>query len=148
MALRAAGTYLQFRTGLKVADYLELLAAERTRLDHLKVPQATRDVRATLNLSATLLDTDDPELAARWRQLAVFPSAFRPDAAAAVWGAPDLDAADTTGQAGVALAARLRAGNRAGIGCTIWCGRSPAKGWTPSRDWKPKRGMRSIIVRF
>ena len=57
------------------------------------MPEATRDVRATLRPSATLLDTDDPELAARWRQLAVFPSAFRPHAAAAVWGAPDLDAA-------------------------------------------------------
>ena len=72
---------------------MALLSVEQRRLDQLKAPQAIRDVRATLKLSATLLEADDPELAARWRQLAVFPSAFRPDAAAAIWGATSLDAA-------------------------------------------------------
>ena len=62
LALRAAGTYLQFRAGLKIADYLKLLATEQTRLDHLKVSQTGRDVRATLNLSAALLDAGDPLL--------------------------------------------------------------------------------------
>ena len=94
LALRAAGAYLQFRRDLKVSDYLVLLADERRRLDSLKVPQAARDVRATLGLTGALLDADDPGLAARWRRLAVFSSAFLPDAAAAVWGATESDATE------------------------------------------------------
>jgi len=95
LALRAAGAYLQFRPGLAVADYLALLSEEHRRLDHLRAPQASRDVRATLALSATLLDADDPELAARWRRLAVFPSTFFPAAAAAVWGVSVSDACES-----------------------------------------------------
>ena len=94
LALRAAGAYLQFRPGLKVAEYLSLLAEECRRLDHLRVAQAARDVRATLKLSASLLEAEEPDLWQRWRMLVVFPAAFRPDAAAAIWDDTEAGAAE------------------------------------------------------
>ena len=93
LALRSAGAYLRYHQSLAPSAYLRLLASERQRLDYLALAAADRDVRATLNLSVTLLDADDRGLAKFWRELAVFPADFLADAAAAVGGINVPDAA-------------------------------------------------------
>lgn len=99
LALRAAGTRLAGEESLSLDVYLAALDDERRRLEGLRV--ADKDVGATLGLSAEAVERDDPALAAKWRQLAVFPADFDALAAAAVWGAevPDKEAAEAAVEA-------------------------------------------------
>ena len=80
IALRLAGGALAERPDLTPAEYVRRLEEGTTRLEL---------VEATLRLSYELLDTRRKRL---WRALAVFPGAFAPSAAAAVWELTCFDA--------------------------------------------------------
>ena len=83
LALRVAGTFLAVHRDWTVDEYIETLADERKRLTLLK--QDDLDVEAALALSARQLESEQPDLASRWKQLSVFPADFDRAAAAAVW---------------------------------------------------------------
>ena len=83
LALRVAGTFLAVHRDWTVDEYIETLADERKRLTLLK--QDDLDVEAALALSARRLESEQPDLASRWKQLSVFPADFDRTAAAAVW---------------------------------------------------------------
>ena len=92
LALRVAGTFLRVHRGWSVGEYIDALSDERTRLGRLK--QDDLDVEAVLGLSARQFVREDPELAARWQMLSVFPSDFDRAAAAAIWDLSDAEARD------------------------------------------------------
>ena len=88
LALRVAAGHLTSYADVPLAYYLTQL--ETARLKHLTAP-GEPDVAAVLGLSVQPLEAEEPLLAWRWRELAVFPAPFDWAAAAAVWG--DLAAA-------------------------------------------------------
>jgi len=92
LALRIAADFLVVYKDWPVAEYLQAL--EKERLKYLNVP-GKQSVFSSLGISVTQLRQDAPELAARWRLLAVFPAPFDRDAAAAVWGVADDISRDT-----------------------------------------------------
>jgi tetratricopeptide (TPR) repeat protein len=85
LALRAASSFLHVHPSWTVADYLEALAGERTRLVALAVPEVEIDISSVLGLSLGKLSDEHREIAAAWTLLAVFPAGFDRGAAAAVW---------------------------------------------------------------
>ncbi|MBP2292144.1 tetratricopeptide repeat protein [Azospirillum rugosum] len=95
LALRVAGSFLAHAEDCTAADYIADLADEQTRLDVLKVERKERgNVGTVLAHSARRLAETDPELAAFWQVLTIFPADFDRAAAAAVWGlAGEKDAA-------------------------------------------------------
>jgi nucleoside phosphorylase/tetratricopeptide (TPR) repeat protein len=93
LALRVAGTFLAVHRDWSVAEYIETLTDERTRLPHLT--QDDLDVEATLALSAKQLESENPDLAAHWYKLAVFPADFDRAAATAVWSVTIEEARDS-----------------------------------------------------
>jgi len=86
LALRIAAGYLTTYADRTLDEYLEAL--ERERIKHLAVKGAGQ-VAAVLGLSVERLARDDPELARRWYELAVFSAPFDREAAAAVWDLPE-----------------------------------------------------------
>lgn len=89
IALRVAGTFLALHPDWTIEEYVSSLGREDERLDLLRIEgAATLDVANVLALSARDLAREEPALAARWQQLAVFPARFDTTAAAAVWEAP------------------------------------------------------------
>lgn len=92
LALRVAASFLKVHPDWTVPEYLEALASERKRLELLK--QDDLDVEAALGLSAAQLVREQPDLAARWQVLSVFPADFDRAAAAAVWEASEEEARD------------------------------------------------------
>ncbi len=80
LALRVAANFLKTHETWTAAEYIEALRERRKRLRHDDL-----DVRATLSLSVGELERESPTRAERWRMLAVFPTSFLRDAAAAVW---------------------------------------------------------------
>ena len=86
LALRVAASYLAHAEDCTAAEYIADLTDERTRLDHLKLERKERgDVGAVLAYSARRFAETDPDLAALWQMLTVFPADFDRVAAAAVW---------------------------------------------------------------
>ena len=79
IALRVAGDRLAASPALSVAEYLGRLEEKRSELRF-----EGRDVKAVLAESVEALERDAPDLAARWRSLAVFPAPFDRAAAKAV----------------------------------------------------------------
>ena len=71
LALRVAGSFLAAKRDWTVREYLAELADERRRLARLR--HEDLDVGAVLGLSAAQLVRENPELAARWQELTVFP---------------------------------------------------------------------------
>ncbi len=94
LALRLAGSYLAEMSG-SVTDYLSDLAEarlDRFEADASDIGRNDLNVRRILGYSIVLLERDASDLAARWRSLAVFPTDFDADAAAAVWACEAKDA--------------------------------------------------------
>jgi pimeloyl-ACP methyl ester carboxylesterase len=86
LALHAAVGYLARQPMLKLATYLDALSKERERFKALNVKGLpSLDVATVLSFSIRHLQEDNPKLADRWRQLAVFPSSFDIEAAGSVW---------------------------------------------------------------
>lgn len=83
LALRVAGSFLAVHPDWTAAEYLTALADEKERLRRLK--DGVDDVEAALGLSAAQLAREQPDLAARWQMLSVFPAGFDLQAATAVW---------------------------------------------------------------
>ena len=79
LALRVAGNRLAASPALSVVEYLKRLEEKRSELRF-----QGRDVMAVLAESVEALERDAPELAGRWRSLAVFPAPFDRAAAEAV----------------------------------------------------------------
>ena len=79
LALRVAGNRLAASLALSVGDYLKRLEEKRSELRF-----EGRDVKAVLAESVEALERDAPQLASRWRSLAVFPAPFDRAAAEAV----------------------------------------------------------------
>jgi len=92
LALRVAGDFLVVHPDWSAAEYAQALADERERLARLK--HEDLDVGAALGLSAAQLVREQPDLAARWQMLSVFPAPFERAAAAAVWGVEEGQARD------------------------------------------------------
>jgi tetratricopeptide (TPR) repeat protein len=93
LALRAAAAYLaRYSKVTSVDDYLRMVRDPARRAKALTTPGGDDCYLSVLGLSVDRLTEDDAALAARWRQLAVFPGDFDRPAAAAVW-ACDEDAA-------------------------------------------------------
>jgi tetratricopeptide (TPR) repeat protein len=92
IALMAAGSQLAVRRDLAVADYLAQLSDEKTRLNALAADG--HDVLANLSLSLRMLERENPILAGQWRKLGIFPADFDAQAAAAVWGMAEKEAAE------------------------------------------------------
>jgi len=92
LALRVAGDFLVVQPDWSTAEYAQALANERERLARLK--HEDLDVGAVLGLSAAQLVREQPELAARWQMLSVFPAPFGRSAVAAVWGVEEGEARD------------------------------------------------------
>ena len=93
IALRVAGTFLAMHPNWTIAEYVSSLSNEGERLELLRIEgAATLDVAAVLALSASDLAREQPALAGRWQQLAVFSGRFDTTAAAAVWEVPFNDA--------------------------------------------------------
>ena len=92
LALRAAGTFLAVHIDWPAGEYVQALADERQRLQRLR--HEDLDVEAALGLSAAQLARQQPELAARWQMLSVFPGTFDRQAAAAVWDVTEEEARD------------------------------------------------------
>ena len=92
LALRVAGDFLVVHPDWSAGEYAQALADERERLVRLK--HEDLDVGAALGLSAAQLVREQPELAARWQMLSVFPAPFEQAAAAAVWGVEEGEARD------------------------------------------------------
>lgn len=88
LALRLAAGYLAAAGDWTLAEYLAAL--EKDRLAHLATEEES--VAAVLGLSVGRLEREDPALARRWRELAVFPAPFDRAAAAAVWNAAEGEA--------------------------------------------------------
>jgi len=82
LALRVAAAFLRNHPDWTLAEYLEAL--ERARLERLR-EEGEGDVAAVLGLSLERLEEERPELARRWRLLAVMPAPFDRAMAAAVW---------------------------------------------------------------
>ncbi len=89
LALRLTAGYLTTYPDWSLDDYLAGL--ERERLSYLAV-EGEPFIEAVLGLSVDALAREDPTLARRWHELAVFPAPFDRDAAAAVWDLPAPDA--------------------------------------------------------
>ena len=83
LAMRVAAGHLTSYTDVPLDHYLKQLGTARRK--HLAAP-GEPDVAAVLGLSVQRLEAEDPSLARRWRELAVFPAPFDWTAAAAVWG--------------------------------------------------------------
>ncbi|MCB1883057.1 MAG: hypothetical protein KDG89_03520, partial [Geminicoccaceae bacterium] len=99
LALRFAGGFLA-ETGGSVGHYLKRL--REARLACLKhsaraMENDELDVAATLSVSFEQLLAADPDLAAQWQRLSVFPAGFDADAAAAVLGMAAEDAEEALG---------------------------------------------------
>ncbi len=92
IALMAAGSQLAVRRDLTIADYLAQLSDEKTRLNALAADG--HDVLANLSLSLKMLERENPILAGQWRKLGIFPADFDAQAAAAVWGMAEKEAAE------------------------------------------------------
>jgi len=93
IALRVAGTFLAMHPNWTIAEYVSSLSNEGECLELLRIEGAkTLDVAAVLALSASDLAREEPALAGRWQQLAVFSGRFDTTAAAAVWEVPFNDA--------------------------------------------------------
>src|SRR5687768_7439854 len=89
IALRVAGTFLAMHPDWTIEEYVASLGQEGERLELLRIEgTATLDVGDVLALSARDLAREQPALAGRWQQLAVFSARFDTTAAAAVWDAP------------------------------------------------------------
>jgi tetratricopeptide (TPR) repeat protein len=86
LALRLAAGYLTTYPDWTLEEYL--VALEKERLKYLAV-EGEPSVEAILGLSIASLAKEDPTLARRWQELAVFPAAFDRAAAAAVWSIPE-----------------------------------------------------------
>jgi hypothetical protein len=83
LALNVAGSFMNGHAEWTFAEYIAAL--ERERLKRLKLDgDPTKDVEAVLAVSAAQLVRDDPELAAHWQHLSVFPADFDEMGAAAV----------------------------------------------------------------
>jgi tetratricopeptide (TPR) repeat protein len=94
LALRVAGDFLRIKPDFTAQEYRARL--EQDRLQRLKVgTDPAKDVGAVLAFSAAQLVRDDPDRAARWQVLSVFPADFAATAAAAVWA---LDPGDPAAQ--------------------------------------------------
>jgi tetratricopeptide (TPR) repeat protein len=96
LALRVAGDFLRVSENWSTSAYLGALKDETRRLKQLKGPTEEKDVPAVLGFSATELARSQPERAARWQLLSVFPATFDANAAATVWdmwSGDELDAA-------------------------------------------------------
>ena len=93
LALRVAGSFLAAKRDWTVQEYLAELADERQRLTRLR--HEDLDVGAVLGLSAAQLVREQPELAARWQELTVFPGSFDRAAAAAVWALDEREARES-----------------------------------------------------
>lgn len=86
LALRAAAAYLaRYSKVTSVDDYLRMVRDPARRAKALTSPGEDDCYLSVLGLSVERLTEDDAALAARWRQLAVFPGDFDRPAAAAVW---------------------------------------------------------------
>lgn len=95
LALRAAAAYLARYDDVSVDEYLaDLRDARRRRMALSLGAGPENDVLAVLGYSAARLELDDAALAARWRELAVFPGDFDRAAAAAVWDCDETTARD------------------------------------------------------
>jgi len=90
LALRVAGDFMVVHPDWSAGEYARALADERERLRRLK--HEDLDVGAALGLSAAQLVREQPDLAARWQMLAVFPAPFERSAVAAVWGVEEGEA--------------------------------------------------------
>jgi hypothetical protein len=85
LALRVAGDFLRLHDNWPVSRYYEALNDAAQRLDRLGRRIGQRDVEPVLALSAADLVKSNPELAAKWQMLSVFPSSFDSAGAAFVW---------------------------------------------------------------
>ncbi|MCP4619284.1 MAG: tetratricopeptide repeat protein, partial [Bradyrhizobium sp.] len=114
LALRVAGSFLGRYRDWEVGKYVAALRAQRKKLVD---PGQNRDVEATLALSVIQLIHDNPEAAAHWQELAVFPGDFDAAAAQAVCVfSDDAAAADFLGDVcGLSLLARDEATGRYGV---------------------------------
>ncbi len=92
LALRVAAAFLRNHSDWTLAEYLEAL--EGARLERLR-EEGEGDVAAVLGLSLKWLEEERPELARRWRLLAVMPAAFDRDLAAGVWETDPATARDS-----------------------------------------------------
>ena len=84
LALRVAGDFIRIHENWPLPKYITALQDEGTRLKRLRGNTADRDVEAVLALSARELVREDPESAARWQMLTVFPTQFDAEATAMV----------------------------------------------------------------
>ena len=75
LALHVAAVRLA-RKSMKVGDFIDQLQDESDRLAVLKGKSLETDVEAVLGLSARQLYAENPELAAQWHMLSVFPGDF------------------------------------------------------------------------
>ncbi len=92
LALRVAAAFLRNHPDWTLAEYLEALE-KAPRLDHLR-DEGEGDVAAVLGLSLEWLEKEQPELARRWRMLAVMPAPFDRELAAGVWETDPASARD------------------------------------------------------
>lgn len=84
LALKVVAIHLRDHRATPVLDHVARIEKQR---DRMKIEGlAGHDVMAVVGLSVGQLDADDPELASRWRDLAVFPADFDFRAAAVFWG--------------------------------------------------------------
>ncbi len=82
LALRIAGNFLAMNENWTVAEYLEKLSDERSRLSTFRSPDdPDLNVEAAIQLSYAQLDESTQS---HWRKLSVFPAPFDQSAAAAV----------------------------------------------------------------
>jgi tetratricopeptide (TPR) repeat protein len=92
LALRVAGDFLKIHRDWSAKEYIETLVNERERLTRLR--HEDLNVEAVLGLSAARLVEKNPEAAAKWQMLSVFPAPFRRPAAAAIWNVDEETALD------------------------------------------------------
>ena len=84
LALKVVAIHLRDHRATPVLDHLARIEKQRDRMTIEGL--ADHDIMAVVGLSVGQLDADDPDLASRWRDLAVFPADFDFSAAGAFWG--------------------------------------------------------------
>ena len=89
LALRVAGDFLRTSPNWTVTKYILAIRNERDRLHRLKGATLDDDVEFVLAFSAIMLVKVNPNTAARWQMLSVFPGSFDALAAAAIWDFKD-----------------------------------------------------------
>ena len=85
LALRVAGSYLQTYEDCEVAEYVRDLKSFGLEQLQKGVTDKDQDVELVLSHSARALVRDNPERAARWQMLSVFPANFSPSATMGIW---------------------------------------------------------------